>query len=151
MAVDYAAYQNANNPLQMAMKGFSDGGGIRQAQQQQQVGQQSIDLNQQKIEAYKQAQAKKQAFQGAISGLGSNPSPQALQKIMLAYPQLGESLRENFDMLNAEQKQNKLMQATQISTALSSGGVDAAIELVETQRLASENSGDSAGAAALDY
>ena len=153
MPVNYAAYQNANNPLQMAMQGFSDGSGIRQAQeqrqQQQQIGQQTIDLNQQKIEAYKQAQGKQQAFQGAISGLGSNPSPQALQKVMMAYPQLGVALREPFDILNAEQKQNKIMDATQVSSALSSGGVDAAIRLVDTQIRAAENGGDPAGAASL--
>jgi hypothetical protein len=84
-----------------------------------------------------------------LAGLGPKPSPQALQKLMIAYPQLGESLKSYFDILNPEQKQNKLMQATQISSALAAGGVPAALELVETQRVAAENSGDTAGADSL--
>jgi len=67
----------------------------------------------------------------------------------MAYPQLGESLKSNFDILNAEQKQNKLMQATQISSALAAGGVNAAVDLVEKQRLAAENGGDKPGADSL--
>jgi len=149
MAVDYAAFQSGQNPLQMAMQGFSDAGAIQQAQQQQQIGQQNIDLNQMKVAEYQKAQAKQQEFQAALAGLGPKPSPQALQSVMLAYPQLGESLKANFDILNSEQKQNKLMQATQISSALSSGGVNAAVDLVEKQRLAAENSGDTAGADSL--
>ena len=148
MALDYSSYQTAN-PLSMAMQGFKDAGAIQAAKQQQQIGQQTFDLNQMKVDEYKKAQAKKLEFQTALGNLGKNPSPQALQAIMVAYPQLGESLRANFDMLNSEQKQNNLMRATQVSSALSAGGVPAALKLVETQRLAAENSGDSANADAL--
>jgi hypothetical protein len=149
MAVDYAAFQSGQNPLQMAMQGFSDAGAIQQAQQQQQIGAQTLELNQMKVAEYQKAQAKQQEFQSALAGLGPKPSPQALQKLMMAYPQLGESLKSNFDILNAEQKQNKLMQATQVSSALAAGGVNAAVNLVEKQRLAAENSGDTAGADSL--
>jgi hypothetical protein len=149
MAVDYAAFQSGQNPLQMAMQGFSDAGAIQQAQQQRQLGQQNIDLNQMKVAEYQKAQAKQQEFQSALAGLGPKPSPQALQKLMMAYPQLGESLKSNFDILNAEQKQNKLMQATQISSALAAGGADVALSLIEKQRIAAENSGDKPGADSL--
>ena len=53
MAINYAAFQNSQNPLDMAMKGYADAGGIQQAQQQREIGQQTIDLNQQKVAAYK--------------------------------------------------------------------------------------------------
>jgi hypothetical protein len=149
VAIDYSRFQSGANPLQMAMQGFSDAGAIQQAQQQRAIGQQNYELNQMKIAEYQKAQAKQQEFQSALAGLGPKPSPQALQKLMIAYPQLGESLKSNFDILNAEQKQNKLMHATQISSALAAGGVPAALELVETQRVAAENSGDSAGADAF--
>ena len=149
MALDYSSYQTAN-PLSMAMQGFKDAGAIQAAKQQQAIGQQNFELNQMKVDEYQKAQAKKQEFQTALAGLGKNPSPQALQAIMLDYPQLGESLRANFEVLNSEQKQNKLMQATQISSALAAGGVDAALNLVEKQRLAAENSGDTVGADSLE-
>jgi hypothetical protein len=149
MAVDYAAFQSGQNPLQMAMQGFSDAGPILQAQQQQQIGAQTLELNQMKIAEYQKAQAKQHQFQSALAGLGSKPSPQALQEVMLAFPQLGESLKSNFDILNAEQKQNKLMQATQISSALAAGGADVALSLIEKQRIAAENSGDKPGADSL--
>jgi hypothetical protein len=149
MAVDYAAFQSGQNPLQMAMQGFSDAGAIQQAQQQQQIGAQTLELNRMKVAEYQKAQAKQQEFQSALAGLGPKPSPQALQKLMMAYPQLGESLKSNFDILNAEQKQNKLMQATQISSALAAGGADVALSLIEKQRIAAENSGDKPGADSL--
>jgi hypothetical protein len=149
VAIDYSRFQSGANPLQMAMQGFSDAGAIQQAQQQRAIGQQNYELNQMKIAEYQKAQAKQQEFQSALAKLGPKPSPQALQKLMVAYPQLGESLKSYFDILNPEQKQNKLMQATQISSALAAGGVPAALELVETQRVAAENSGDTAGADSL--
>jgi hypothetical protein len=122
VAIDYSRFQSGANPLQMAMQGFSDAGAIQQAKQQQQIGAQTLELNQMKIAEYQKAQAKQQEFQSALAGLGPKPSPQALQKLMIAYPQLGESLKSYFDILNPEQKQNKLMQATQISSALAAGG-----------------------------
>jgi hypothetical protein len=149
VAIDYSRFQSGANPLQMAMQGFSDAGAIQQAKQQQQIGAQTLELNQMKVDEYRKAQAKQQEFQSALAKLGPKPSPQALQKLMVAYPQLGESLKSYFDILNPEQKQNKLMQATQISSALAAGGVPAALELVETQRVAAENSGDTAGADSL--
>jgi len=148
MALDYSSYQTAN-PLSMAMQGFKDAGAIQAAKQQQAIGQQNFELNQMKVDEYQKAQAKKQEFQAALAGLGKNPSPQALQALMVAYPQLGESLRANFEMLSSEQKQNNLMRATQVSSALAAGGVPAALRLVETQRLAAENSGDIPNADAL--
>ena len=149
MPVNYAAYQNANNPLQMAIQGYSDAGAIQQARQQQQIGEQNLLLNQMKIDEYKKAQAKKLEFQTAMAGLGKNPSAQDYQKLMIQFPSMAATLKEPYDMLNSEQKQNKLMQATQISSALAAGGVDAALNLVEKQRLAAENSGDTVGADSL--
>ena len=55
MAVNYSAYQSAQNPLQMAMQGFSDAGAIQQAQQQQQIGAQTLELNRMKVAEYQKA------------------------------------------------------------------------------------------------
>ena len=103
MAVDYAAFQSGQNPLQMAMQGFSDAGAIQQAQQQQQIGAQTLELNRMKVAEYQKAQAKQQEFQAALAGLGPKPSPQALQSVMLAFPQMSEALKAPYDALNAEQ------------------------------------------------
>jgi len=146
MAVDYSAYQSAQNPLQMAMQGFADAGGIQQAQQQRQIGQQNIDLNQQKIEAYKQAQAKQQEFQAALAGLGPKPSAQDYADIMVKFPQLGAVVKDGYERLNAEQKQVKLGAATQVLAALQGGKPDVAVSMLEKQALAAENAGDQAAA-----
>ena len=148
MALDYSSYQTAN-PLSMAMQGFKDAGAIQAAKQQQAIGQQNFELNQMKVDEYKKAQDKQKQFQQAVSSLGPKPSPMALQEIMLAFPQMSEALTAPYDALNAEQKQRKLMQATQVSSALAAGGADVALSLIEKQRIAAENSGDKPGADSL--
>tara|TARA_R110000782_G_scaffold263174_1_gene355701 strand:+ start:1689 stop:3014 length:1326 start_codon:yes stop_codon:yes gene_type:complete len=146
MAVDYAAYQNAQNPLQMAMKGFSDGGGIRQAQQQQQIGQQTIDLNQQKIEAYKQAQGKQQAYQQRSAEFNRRPNKTAQDyfDFQVANPQVKDSFDGVIENMNAEQLRSRVSQATQIVSAIEMNQPEIVKDLMEKYGLAAENSGDTA-------
>ena len=116
MALDYSSYQTAN-PLSMAMQGFKDAGAIQAAKQQQAIGQQTFELNQMKVDEYIKAQAKKQEFQTALSGLGKNPSAQDYQGLMIKFPTLGATLKEPYEMLSSEAKQVKLTQATQVLAA----------------------------------
>ena len=146
MAVDYAAFQSGQNPLQMAMQGFSDAGAIQQAQQQQQIGAQTLELNQMKVAEYKKAQAKQQEFQSALANLGDKPSLQDYEKIMARFPQLGSAVKENYERLNTKQKQSALNSATQVLAALQGKNKDVAKSLLEKQALAAENVGDTAAA-----
>jgi len=146
MAVDYAAFQSGQNPLQMAMQGFSDAGAIQQAQQQQQIGAQTLELNRMKIAEYQKAQAKQQEFQSALANLGDKPSLQDYENIMARFPQLGSAVKENYERLNTKQKQSALNSATQVLAALQGKNKDVAKSLLEKQALAAENVGDTAAA-----
>jgi hypothetical protein len=146
MAVDYAAFQSGQNPLQMAMQGFSDAGAIQQAQQQQQIGAQTLELNQMKVAEYKKAQAKQQEFQSALANLGDKPSLQDYENIMARFPVLSSAVKENYERLNTKQKQSALNSATQVLAALQGKNKDVAKSLLEKQALAAENVGDTAAA-----
>ena len=146
MAVDYAAFQSGQNPLQMAMQGFSDAGAIQQAQQQQQIGAQTLELNRMKVAEYQKAQAKQQEFQSALANLGDKPSLQDYENIMARFPQLGSAVKENYERLNTKQKQSALNSATQVLAALQGKNKDVAKSLLEKQALAAENVGDTAAA-----
>jgi hypothetical protein len=147
MAVDYAAFQSGQNPLQMAMQGFSDAGAIQQAQQQQQIGAQTLELNQMKVAEYKKAQAKQQEFQSALANLGDKPSLQDYENIMARFPQLGSAVKEPYDRLNTRQQQSAFTSAVQVMAALKGGKNDEAKSLLERQAVAAENSGNDAAAA----
>jgi hypothetical protein len=146
MAVDYAAFQSGQNPLQMAMQGFSDAGAIQQAQQQQQIGAQTLEMNRMKVAEYQKAQAKQQEFQSALANLGDKPSLQDYENIMARFPQLGSAVKEPYDRLNTKQKQSALNSATQVLAALQGKNKDVAKSLLEKQALAAENVGDTAAA-----
>ena len=145
MAVDYSSYQT--NPLQMAIQGYKEGGAIQAARQQQAIGQQTLELNQMKVDEYKKAQAKKLEFQTAMAGLGESPSAQDYQKLMIQFPSMAATLKEPYDMLSSEAKQAKLTQATQVLAALKSNSPETAITLLERFKAAAENSNDGASAA----
>ena len=145
MAVDYSSYQT--NPLQMAIQGYKEGGAIQAARQQQAIGQQTLELNQMKVDEYKKAQAKKLEFQTAMAGLGENPSAQDYQKLMIQFPSMAATLKEPYEMLSSEAKQAKLTQATQVLAALKSNSPETATTLLERFKAAAENSNDGASAA----
>jgi hypothetical protein len=147
MAVDYAAFQSGQNPLQMAMQGFSDAGAIQQAKQQQQIGAQTLELNQMKIAEYQKAQAKQQEFQSALANLGDKPSLQDYENIMARFPVLSSAVKEPYDLLNTRQQQSAFTSAVQVMAALKGGKNDEAKSLLERQAVAAENSGNDAAAA----
>jgi hypothetical protein len=147
MAVDYAAFQSGQNPLQMAMQGFSDAGAIQQAQQQQQIGAQTLELNRMKVAEYQKAQAKQQEFQSALANLGDKPSLQDYENIMARFPVLSSAVKEPYDRLNTRQQQSAFTSAVQVMAALKGGKNDEAKSLLERQAVAAENSGNDAAAA----
>jgi len=150
MAVDYAAFQSANNPLQMAMQGFSDAGAIQQAQQQQQIGAQTLELNRMKVDEYQKAQAKQQEFQQVIAGLGDNPKPEQVQAAIAKNPAFAEALKPAWDILSTQQKDVKTTTLTQAFAALMSGREDAAIKVFQDQVDAARNTGDERAAAGAE-
>ena len=144
MPVNYAAYQNANNPLQMAIQGYSDAGAIQQARQQQQIGEQNLQLNQMKIDEYRIAQQKQQRYQKALGDLAAKPNRTAQDYLdmQVQFPEMKEAYTAQISQMNKEQLGSRVSQAQQIVSAITMGQTDIAKKLMGTYKEAAENSND---------
>lgn len=92
--------------------------------------------------AEKQRAAEQQAaLQVDLGNVAKNPTPSALASMMVKYPQLSEQFKRTYDVLNTEQQQSRLSQATQVYAALQSGKPEVAQQLLTEQASAMRNSG----------
>lgn len=123
--INYAI--DVQSPFQSALQGFQAGAGVRQA----------ID---QRADAERQRQAQQQ-MQLDLSELSRNPTPRAIASMSVKYPQLSENFKRSFDMMDAEQRQRRLGQATSVYAALQSKRPDVAIKLLRDQAAAMRNGG----------
>lgn len=116
-------------PFQSVMQGFQGGLGIRTAMQQQQ----QLALQQQQ-----QLQMQKD-----LAAVANNPNAgaQDYAGIMVKYPQLADHFKKSWDVLSADQQQNKLQHSAQVYSALQSGNPDIAVDLLNKQAEAYKNSG----------
>jgi hypothetical protein len=118
---------NLPDPTQNVMSGVQSALGIANVQAQV---------------AEKQRAAEQQAqLQVDLGRVASNPSPSALASMMVKYPQLSEQFKRTYDVLNTEQQQSRLGQATQVYAALQSGKPEVAQQLLTEQAAAMRNSG----------
>lgn len=121
--------QNVQNPFNSVANGMMQGlqlGGAIQAQQEQQ----------RQIELQKQMQLDL----GALSSK-PNPTAQDFAQITTKYPQLAEHFKNTWTMLNADQQQTRLSQASQVYAALNAGKPEIARQLLDDQAAAYRNSG----------
>jgi len=144
MPVNYAAYQNANNPLQMAIQGYSDAGAIQQARQQQQIGEQDLLLNQMKIDEYKKAQEKALEFQTANAKFAQKPKKtwQDFVNFQAQYPQVKGAYDGVIESMSSEQLRSRISQSLNIASAIEMKKPEIAKKLMQEYKLAAENSGD---------
>jgi len=127
MPAPYNYSINIPDPTQSVMSGVQSALGI--ANMQAQV-------------AEKQRAAEQQAtLQADLGSVAKNPTPSALASIMVKYPQLSEQFKRTYDVLNSEQQQSRLSQATQVYAALQSGKPEVAQQLLTEQASAMRNSG----------
>lgn len=131
--IDYSI--DVENPFKVGMAGF-------QAGQQQKLAQQQLE----------QQQAAQKQLQSDLYNLSvnKNAGAQDYAALMTRYPQLSEHFKRSWDVLNADQQQNRLTQSAQVFSALQSGQNDVAIDLLSRQAEALRNSGRDADAAAAD-
>ena len=152
MAVNYAAYQNANNPLQMAIQGYSDAGAIQQARQQQQIGTQTLELNRMKIDEYKKAQEKALEFQTANAKFAQKPKKtwQDFVNFQAQYPQVKGSYDGVIESMSSEQLRSRISQSLNIASAIEMKKPEIAKKLMQEYKLAAENSGDQQFSESID-
>lgn len=137
--IDYSV--DAGNAFRDTLQGFQGGFGIgsaiqqRQTQQEQQVAQQ-------------QAAAR---MNSDLYAVASNPNASGADYagLMTRYPQLSENLKRSWDVLNSQQRQTKIDEASQVYSALQSGKPDVAKDYLKGLAAAAENSGDARTLAGL--
>ena len=128
--MDPINYQiNVKSPMEATLQGFQGGLAIRQAMQQQQLQQQAIQQQQQ--------------LQSDLAGLASNPNAGAKDyaAMMTKYPQLADHFKKSWDVLGADQQQNKLSHSVQVYSALQAGKPEIAVDLLNKQAEAFKNAG----------
>ncbi|MES3022737.1 MAG: hypothetical protein V4857_14250 [Pseudomonadota bacterium] len=126
---DYSgAFSNLPQPSEALMDGFKNGAAIRQMQQQ---------------EAAKQAAAAQAAQMNEdLYALSQNPTTAGISQMSLRYPQLSESFKRTFDMMEPAQKQAKLELATQVYSALEHDEPTIAYDLLMKQAAGHRNAGN---------
>ena len=127
---------NVKSPVESALQGYSSGLQIRKQQGDMQLQQEKMQKNQQERERAK-------ALQADLGELMENPDigSEGYSRLMLKYPEMSDHFKQSYDMLSSEQQQNKLEQMTQVYSALETGDLDVAKELLENQKAAAKNAG----------
>lgn len=120
---------DVQNPFQKAIEGFQIGTQLGQQRQQS--------------ERVRQQQKRAVEMQQDLARLSKseNISSRDIATLGVKYPEISENLRKNFELLNADQQRGKLTQMSQVFSALETGNVDVAKNLLETQKQAALNSG----------
>lgn len=126
MAIDYSL----PDPTAAIGRGLQIGSAINQMEQSQ------IDRE--------NARAAQQQMQSDLNSILTKGAPAASDyaALTLKYPQMNEQFQQAWNMLNEEQKTNRVGQASEVYAALEAGESGVAQDLLETQAIAAENSGD---------
>jgi hypothetical protein len=118
------------SPFDSSLKGFVAGNEVAGVMQKQQL--QDLALSQQR-----QMQADLASFVQK-----PNPGAQDYAALMTRYPSMAEHFKKSWDVLNVDQQQNKLQQATQVYSAMNAGRADVAMDLLTRQATALRNAGN---------
>lgn len=133
------------NPFESALQGAQAGFAINDAMDQTRVKQMALQQQQAALEQQKQMQRDLAALADK-----QNPSAQDFAQITTRYPALAEHFKNTWSMLNSDQQQTRLGQATQVYVALQSGKPDIAKQLLIKQVEAAKNSGNQQDAQSAD-
>lgn len=127
---------DVKQPFTNALAGVEVGFGLSNAMDI--AEQQRIALQKQQLEV-----EQTRRMQEDLAALSQNPSPTAqdFARITTKYPALAAHFKNTWDMLNTDQQQSRLSQASQVYAALQSGNIDVAKRLLNEQLTAARNSG----------
>jgi len=120
---------DVKQPFANALAGVEAGFGLSTAMDKAQ---------QQQLALQQQVEMKKDL--GALAQK-ANPTAQDFAAITTKYPSLAEHFKNTWSMLNTDQQQTRLSQASQVYSALQGGKPDIAKQLLNEQITASRNSG----------
>lgn len=92
-------------------------------------------------QAEEQARVLKEQYSADLSGVFSNPTPQAFSQLIAKYPQQREAFKQSWDILSEDQKNNEFLSGAQAYNAIASGNIDVAKNLLDQRIEAAKNSG----------
>jgi hypothetical protein len=125
---------DVKDPLEQALRGYQVGSALGQqnlAKQQQEAGrQQAVQM------------------QSDLMALSSKPNAteKDYREFKIKYPSMPDHFNKVLGSMSEEQKQAKQNQAIRVFSALNTGNTDVAERILQEQKEASENSGDTEGA-----
>lgn len=126
--IDYtSAFANVPDPSQSYLEGVDQRIKL-QALQTQQVQQQA-------------AVQRQQLMQSQLAALSRNPTPQAIARFSIAFPELGKQMKESYDMLAPAQQQAELKRLAPVFSAVQAGKPEIAIGQLTTMADAMEAAG----------
>jgi len=144
--------QTAINP-QNFLVGMEAGGGLLNAQQVAQdraAAMQAQQQAQQSALLKAQQEAAKQAEFDAVANAPGGPTTEALQRLMIKYPDRAENLRRTYDTLAPAEQEARKGQMLRISSAIRAGNHNVAIDDARNLAKAYGNAGRTRDAAALE-
>jgi len=134
---------NLPDPTQSVMGGVQNALNIANIASQRNLAEQkSLDLQ--------RAREQQMTMEADLAKLSQNPSPSALASMMVKYPSLSENFKRTYDVLNSEQQQARVGQASQVYAALQADKPDVAVQILGEQANAYRNSGMEKDAKTLD-
>jgi uncharacterized membrane-anchored protein YhcB (DUF1043 family) len=127
---------DVKQPFTNALSGVEAGFAMGTAMDKAEAQKVAIQKQQEELEQRRQMQADL-----AELSQKTNPTAQDFASITTKYPALAEHFKNTWSMLNTDQQQSRLSQATQVYAALQSGNTDVAKRLLNEQIAAARNSG----------
>lgn len=97
-----------------------------------------------------QAQVAQQQLQEDLANLAQQPTTVGVSQIMVKYPQLSEHFKRTFDVLDKQEKDARVGQASQVYAALQTGENDLAIQTLKDQAEGYRAAGRDKDAQAMD-
>ena len=143
MAQPFNYMLNLPDPTNNVMSGVQNALGIAKMASERNVAEQkALDLQ--------RAREQQVTLESDLAKLSQNPTPSALASMMVKYPSLSEQFKRTYDVLNTEQQQARVGQASQVYAALQADKPDVAIQILGEQANAYRNSGMDKDAKTLD-
>lgn len=143
MAQPFNYMLNLPDPTTNVMSGVQNALGIAKMASERNVAEQkALDLQ--------RAREQQITLESDLAKLSQNPTPSALASMMVKYPSLSEQFKRTYDVLNTEQQQARVGQASQVYAALQADKPDVAIQILGEQANAYRNSGMEKDAKTLD-
>ena len=165
---------DVRSPFEQALKGFESGqrSQILAAQEERAAdrhpldmaqAQQSMDIQrsqegraadefEQRKRAVADAQAKAEAMQADLLAFAENPgaTSQDYAHLMMKHPNIASGIKSGWDLMNEGRREATLRDVAQIYSAIDTGRIDIANELLEQRLEAARNSGDDETAQQMD-